>query len=45
MIVSRWGRRSRTSMIFATCAASSHTIARDSEFPATHSHSSGEFVG
>ena len=44
-IVRRLGRRSRTSTILATCAASSQTIATASELPATHSHSSGEFVG
>ena len=45
MIVSSAGRFPRTSRIFATCDASSQTIARDSELPATHSHSSGELVG
>ena len=45
MIVSSAGRSSRTARIFATCEASSQTIARDSELPATHAHSSGEFVG
>ena len=43
-IVRRSGRRSRTATIFATCAASSQMTATDSELPATHSHSSGEFV-
>ena len=45
MIVSSAGRSPRTARIFATCSAFSQTIARDSELPATHSHSSGEFVG
>ena len=35
----------RTSAIFAACSASSANRNRDSELPATHSHSSGEFVG
>jgi hypothetical protein len=38
------GSRSRTATIFATCSASSQTIARASEFDATQWHSSGEFV-
>ena len=41
----RAGRFSRTSAIFATWTASSQTMATDSELPATHSHSFGEFVG
>jgi hypothetical protein len=41
----RLGRPPRTSVIFATCEASSQTTATDSELPATHSHSLGEFVG
>ena len=44
-IVSSAGSWSRTARIFATCDASSQTIARASELPATHAHSSGEFVG
>ena len=43
--VSSAGRFARTRSIFATCVASSQTIARAPELPATHSHSSGEFVG
>ena len=42
---SRAGRSPRTSVIFATCAASSQTTKRDSELPATHAHSDGELVG
>ena len=45
MIVSSAGRSPRTCRIFATWVASSQTIATDSELPATHWHSSGEFVG
>ena len=45
IIVRSAGSRSRTATIFATCSASSQTIAAASELPATHSHSSGEFVG
>ena len=41
----RLGRFSRTWAIFATCVASSQTIATESLLPATHSHSSGELVG
>ena len=44
-IASSFGSRSRTATIFATWVASSHTMKRDSELPATHSHSSGELVG
>jgi hypothetical protein len=39
------GRRSRTATILATCSAFSQITPTDSELPATHSHSSGEFVG
>jgi hypothetical protein len=39
------GRSPRTSVIFASCEASSQTMKRDSELPATHAHSDGEFVG
>ncbi len=42
---SRFGSRSRTWATFAACSASSANRKRDSELPATHSHSSGEFVG
>ncbi len=45
MTCSRSGRSPRTCSIFAACSASSQTIIRDSELPATHAHSSGEFVG
>ena len=39
------GSRSRTAAILATWLASSQMTNFDSELPATHSHSSGEFVG
>ena len=39
------GSAPRTASILASCAASSTTTATAPEFPATHSHSSGEFVG
>ena len=42
--VRRFGSRSRTATIFASCTASSQMTATASELPATHSHSSGEFV-
>ena len=45
MIASSLGSWSRTATIFATWEASSQTTKRDSELPATHAHSSGEFVG
>ena len=45
MIASSAGRSPRTSSILATCEASSQTMNRDSELPATHAHSDGELVG
>ena len=44
-IASSAGSASRTATIFATCEASSQTMNRASELPATHWHSSGELVG
>ena len=45
MIASSAGSSPRTSSILAVWEASSQTMKRDSELPATQAHSDGEFVG
>ena len=44
-MASSLGSSSRTATSLATWDASSQIAKRDSEFPATHAHSSGELVG